>query len=221
MILLIDNYDSFVHNLARYFERLDVETLVVRNDATTVAEVRRISPQAIVLSPGPCTPTEAGCGVEIARELHREFPILGVCLGHQIIAAAFGAKIVRANEPMHGRTSQVTHNDSRLFEDVPKVLQVCRYHSLVVDENTLPEEFLVTARTDDGTIMSIEHVKLPVVGVQFHPEATLTEHGYQILANFLRMAGVNSNENAGQLTESEFRLTDSPEFQSPNRPVTF
>jgi anthranilate synthase/aminodeoxychorismate synthase-like glutamine amidotransferase len=221
MILLIDNYDSFVHNLARYFERLGVQTLVVRNDATTVAEVRRLSPQAIVLSPGPCTPNEAGCGVEIVRELHEEVPILGVCLGHQTIAAAFGANIIRANVPMHGRTSQVTHSESRLFEDVPKEFQVCRYHSLVVDDKTLPSELAVTARTDDGTIMAIEHNKLPIVGVQFHPEATLTEHGYQILSNFLTMAGIKTKENVGQHAEGEFRLRDSQEYQSPTRPVTF
>jgi anthranilate synthase/aminodeoxychorismate synthase-like glutamine amidotransferase len=221
MILLIDNYDSFVHNLARYFERLGVETLVVRNDATTVEEVRGLKPQAIVLSPGPCTPAESGCGIEIVRELHGEVPILGVCLGHQTIAAAFGSKIINANEPMHGRTSRVTHTDSRLFEGVPKKFQVCRYHSLVVDEKTLPDEFAVIARTSDGTIMAIEHTVLPVVGVQFHPEAALTEHGYQMLANFLKMAGIRTNEDAYQLTESEFRLINSPEFQSPNRPVTF
>lgn len=221
MILLIDNYDSFVHNLARYFERLGVETLVVRNDATSVSQIRRLQPRGIVLSPGPCAPAEAGCSVEIVRELHSEFPILGVCLGHQTIAAAFGAKIVRANEPMHGRTSQVTQCGSRLFEGVPKKFQVCRYHSLVVDEKTLPDELAVTARTDDGTIMAIEHCDLSVVGVQFHPEATLTEHGYQILANFLTLAGFDMSEVFSQLTESEFRLSDSPEFQTPNRPVTF
>jgi anthranilate synthase/aminodeoxychorismate synthase-like glutamine amidotransferase len=219
--LLIDNYESFVHNLARYFERLRVETRVVRNDATSVAEVRRLQPQAMVLSPGPCTPSEAGCGVELVRELHRELPILGVCLGHQIIAAAFGAKIVRANEPMHGRTSQVTHGNSRLFAEIPKQFQVCRYHSLIVDESTLPPELAVTARTADGTIMALEHVDLPVVGVQFHPEATLTEHSFRLLANFLAMAEIKTNASADQLAESEFRLTDSLDYQSPTRPVTF
>jgi anthranilate synthase component II len=221
MILLIDNYDSFVHNLARYFERLGVETLTVRNDATSVADVRRIQPQAIILSPGPCTPNEAGCSVELVRELHRELPILGVCLGHQIIAAALGANIVRADEPMHGRTSLVTHTQSRLFSDVPKQFQVCRYHSLVVDEATLPSELTVTARTDDGTIMAIKHDRLPVVGVQFHPEATLTEHGYQILSNFLTLAGIEARGTVAELAQSEFRLTDSLEYQSPTRPVTF
>jgi anthranilate synthase/aminodeoxychorismate synthase-like glutamine amidotransferase len=221
MILLIDNYDSFVHNLARYFERLRVETRVVRNDATSVAEVRRLNPQAIVLSPGPCTPSDAGCGVELVRELHREFAILGVCLGHQIIAAACGASIARAKEPMHGRTSLVTHGNSRLFSGIPKQFQVCRYHSLIVDDSTLPPELAVTARTADGTIMAIEHVELPVVGVQFHPEATLTEHGYQILSNFLTLAGIETDEIAVELAKSEFRLIDSLEYQSPTRPVTF
>jgi anthranilate synthase component 2 len=221
MILLIDNYDSFVHNLARYFERLEVETVVVRNDDTSVVEVRRLHPQAIVFSPGPCTPSEAGCGVELVRELHRELPILGVCLGHQIIAAAFGASIVRANEPMHGRTSLVTHDNSRLFTGIPAEFQVCRYHSLIVDEPTLSSELAVTARTADGTIMAIEHVELPIVGVQFHPEATLTEHGYQILSNFLTVAGIETDEIAVELAKSEFRLTDSLEYQSPTRPVTF
>jgi anthranilate synthase/aminodeoxychorismate synthase-like glutamine amidotransferase len=221
MILLIDNYDSFVHNLARYFERLGVETVVVRNDVTSVAEVRRLQPQAIVLSPGPCTPSEAGCGVELVRELHNELPILGVCLGHQIIAAAFGASIVRANEPMHGRTSQVTHGNSRLFAGIPKQFQVCRYHSLIVDESTMPSELAVTARTADGTIMAVEHVELPVVGVQFHPEATLTEHGYQFLSNFLTLAGIETDKIAVELSKSEFRLSDSLEYQTPTRPVTF
>lgn len=188
MILLIDNYDSFVFNLARYFSRLGQETVVVRNDAIDVAQVRQMKPQAIVLSPGPCTPNEAGCSLEVVRELHREYPLLGVCLGHQTIAQAFGGSVVRASEPMHGRTSPVEHRGVGLFLGLPNPMTVCRYHSLVVDERTLPEELEVTARTSDAVVMAFEHRTLPVVGVQFHPEAILTEGGYLLLANFLRRA---------------------------------
>src|SRR5262245_41801206 len=157
MLLLIDNYDSFVHNLARYFERLGQHTHVVRNDATTVGEVRRLKPYAIVLSPGPCTPADAGCSVDLVRGLGGELPILGVCLGHQAIAAAFGGRIVRAPEPRHGRTSQVEHAAKSLFADLPSPLMACRYHSLVVDEVSLPSQLHVTAHAEDGTIMGLEH----------------------------------------------------------------
>ncbi|RIK84203.1 MAG: aminodeoxychorismate/anthranilate synthase component II [Planctomycetota bacterium] len=194
MLLLLDNYDSFVHNLARHFRRLGQETIVMRNDAVDVAAVRAMRPGAIVISPGPCTPREAGCSVDIVRELGGDVPILGVCLGHQAIAAAFGARIVRAAEPVHGRTSEIRHAGTGLFEQVPSPLAVCRYHSLVVDERTLPGELEVTARTGDGAIMAIAHRTLPVVGVQFHPEAALTEHGYRMLANFLRIAGMEVRE---------------------------
>ncbi|MEX2188151.1 MAG: aminodeoxychorismate/anthranilate synthase component II [Pirellulales bacterium] len=190
MILLLDNYDSFVHNLARHFRRLGQQTVVVRNDAVDWRGVRAMSPDAVVLSPGPCTPVEAGCCVDVVRELSGEIPMLGVCLGHQAIAAAFGAAIVRAREPMHGRTSEIVHNATGLFTGVPSPLTVCRYHSLVVDEATLADELEVTARTADGTVMAIAHRRRPVVGVQFHPEAVLTERGYAMLANFLRMAGL-------------------------------
>ena len=195
MILLVDNYDSFVHNLARHFRRLGHETVVVRNDAIDGRGVRTIAPHAVVLSPGPCTPTEAGCCVEVIRELGGELPILGVCLGHQAIAAAFGAAIVRAAEPMHGRTSMVRHDGKGIFAGVPSPLAVCRYHSLVVDEATLGDDLEVTARTADGVVMAVAHRRRPLVGVQFHPEAVLTEHGYAMLANFLRMAGLAVNES--------------------------
>jgi anthranilate synthase/aminodeoxychorismate synthase-like glutamine amidotransferase len=221
MILLIDNYDSFVHNLARYFQRLGQETHVVRNDMLTVAAIRRLAPQAIVLSPGPCTPAEAGCSVELVREMYREVPILGVCLGHQAIAGAFGARVVSAPEPMHGRTSKVSHHDSRLFARVPSPFTVCRYHSLVVDEASLPAELVVTARTEDDTIMAFEHREFPVMGVQFHPEATLTEHGYQLLVNFLRLAGIETTASVENLAATEFQFVDVVEFQLPSRPVTF
>lgn len=190
MILLIDNYDSFVHNLARYFQRLDQETHVVRNDAIDPAAAERLRPQAVVLSPGPCTPHEAGASLEIVRQLAGRVPILGVCLGHQTIGAAFGASIVRATEPMHGRTSTIRHDQLGLFADLPNPLTVGRYHSLVVDRATLPSELIVTAETDDGTIMALAHRDWPVLGVQFHPESILTDGGYDILANFLRLASI-------------------------------
>jgi anthranilate synthase component 2 len=191
LLLLIDNYDSFVFNLARYFERLGQETVVVRNDAINAPTIRAMRPEAIVLSPGPCTPIEAGCSLEIVRELREEIPILGVCLGHQTIAAALGGQVVRAAEPMHGRTSAVFHGGNGVFADVPSPLLACRYHSLVVEELTLPQCLQVTARTADGVVMALAHRRAPVVGVQFHPESILTEHGYPLLANFLRIAGIS------------------------------
>jgi len=221
MILLIDNYDSFVHNLARYFERMGQETLVVRNDATTTREIERLCPQAIVISPGPCTPAEAGCSVDVIRELGAETPILGVCLGHQAIGAALGAKIVRAHEPRHGRTSQVTHDGSTLFAGLPSSFRVCRYHSLLVDEASLPAELLVTARADDGCIMALEHTRWPVFAVQFHPEAALTEYGYHVLANFLAAAGCPVRADLAGLAASELPAEPSPPAISLNQPVTF
>ncbi len=189
MILLIDNYDSFVYNLARYFARLGQETHVLRNDAVDVAGIRRLQPQAIVLSPGPCTPSEAGCSIEVVRKLSGEIPILGVCLGHQAIGAAFGGQVVRALQPVHGRSSLVVHDARGIFSGLPSPLTVGRYHSLAVAEEGLPGELKVTARTEDGTVMAIEHRRHATVGVQFHPESILTEGGYELLANFLRMAG--------------------------------
>ena len=190
MLLLIDNYDSFVHNLARYFARLGQATRVVRNDAIDVASVRAMRPAAIVLSPGPCTPHEAGCSLELVRALHTETPMLGICLGHQAIAEALGGRIVRAREPMHGRASRIAHNGRGVFHAVPSPLTAGRYHSLVVDEETLPGCLEVAARTEDGAVMAIAHRTQPVVGLQFHPESILTEHGEALLANFLRLAGV-------------------------------
>jgi len=190
MLILIDNYDSFVHNLARYFRRLGQETLVIRNDEATAGEIVGRRPEAIIISPGPCTPAEAGCSIDVVRLASGKIPLLGVCLGHQAVGAAFGAKIARARLPMHGRVSRITHQDNDLFENLPNPLTVGRYHSLVVDEVSLPAELNVTARSDDGTIMALSHRKWPLFGVQFHPESILTEQGYAILANFLRLAGV-------------------------------
>ncbi len=193
----------------------------MRNDAATAADVRRLAPQAIVLSPGPCTPAEAGCSVDVVRQLADRVPILGVCLGHQAIAAALGARIVRAAEPRHGRTSLVEHSPSGLFAGLPTPLVACRYHSLVVDEATLPRELRPTAHADDGELMAFEHETLPVFGVQFHPEATLTEHGYALLANFLRLAGVAISGDPAALAASENRTPPAFEFAEPALPVTF
>jgi anthranilate synthase/aminodeoxychorismate synthase-like glutamine amidotransferase len=221
MLLLIDNYDSFVHNLARYFQRLGQETVVLRNDAASVPEICRMSPAAVVISPGPCTPAEAGCSLEIVKQLLGETPILGVCLGHQAIAAALGGTIVRAREPRHGRTSTIEHSESGLFAGVPSPMTVCRYHSLMVEESSLPASLHVTARSEDGTIMAIEHASAPVFGVQFHPEAVLTEHGYRLLGNFLRFAGLSASVDPQQLAASENRQPVQEKFDSPSRPATF
>jgi len=222
MILLIDNYDSFVHNLARYFERLGQETRVVRNDTLDVAGVRTLGPEAIVLSPGPCTPREAGASLEIVHELHRQIPMLGVCLGHQAIAEALGGGVVRAPAPVHGRASQITHAGVGLFERVPSPLAVGRYHSLVVEPNSLPCELRPTAWTDDGVLMAFEHSRYPVFGVQFHPESILTEFGYELLANFLRLAGLaDSNRIAAGSFHELISTVIAPDQDMPDRPVTF
>lgn len=214
MILLIDNYDSFVYNLARYFQRLGQDTVVFRNDRIDAQDVREMKPEAIVLSPGPCTPNEAGCSLDVVREFHQTVPILGICLGHQTIAAALGGRIVRASEPMHGRTSEVFHDGRGIFVDLPNPLTGCRYHSLVVDESTVPACLEISARTADGTVMAIRHRNLPVVGLQFHPESILTDSGYSLLANFLRLAerGVPDSFPAmgDELKQPDNRATVAP-----------
>jgi anthranilate synthase/aminodeoxychorismate synthase-like glutamine amidotransferase len=221
MILLIDNYDSFVHNLARYFQRLGQETIVVRNDAVTVDSVLRLQPAAIVISPGPCTPAEAGCSIDVVRQLHDKIPMLGVCLGHQAIAAAHGGRIVRASEPRHGRTSNVEHAGTDLFAGLPSPLTVCRYHSLIVEESTLPRDLQVTARAEDGAIMAFRHESLPVFGVQFHPEAALTIQGYHLLANFLQLAGCDTIVDLAEIAASENRSPTIKAYSVPDRPLTF
>jgi len=193
MILLIDNYDSFVFNLARYVTELGVEADVVRNDAVSVADVIDSTPDAIILSPGPCTPAEAGICVDLVREVSGTIPLLGVCLGHQAIAAAFGADIVRAPEPVHGRTSLVSHEATRLFEGLPNPLRVTRYHSLVADENSLPDELTVSSRTDDGLVMAFEHREHSTFGVQFHPESILAQMGHALMRNFLMLAQLEAS----------------------------
>ncbi|MEX2169223.1 MAG: aminodeoxychorismate/anthranilate synthase component II [Pirellulales bacterium] len=214
MILLIDNYDSFVHNLARYFRRLGVETVVRRNDSLSVGEVRAMQPQAVVLSPGPCTPREAGISLSLVRDLHLEVPMLGVCLGHQTIAEALGGHVVRG-EPVHGRSSLVTHDESGLFEGLSNPLRVGRYHSLIVERATLPSRLMPTAHTSDGVMMAFAHRDLPVFGVQFHPESVLTEYGYRLLANFLRLASINISGVLAELEAEDVPASAVPLPLSP------
>ena len=220
MILLIDNYDSFVFNLARYFERLGQHVQVVRNDALDVETLGGRQPQAIVLSPGPCTPVEAGASLELVRHWHQRLPILGICLGHQTIAAALGGRVLRAAEAVHGQASEVHHTGAGIFAGLPSPLHAGRYHSLVVEASSLPPSLPVTARTSDGIVMAIEHQSLPVVGLQFHPESILTESGYTLLANFLRMAGLDAAPRVPAFAEER---PQSPRYQLPagSPPPTF
>ncbi len=185
MILFLDHRDSFVHTLAGYAATLGAETRVVRDDAITMAEILSLAPERIVLSPGPCTPADCPLAVQVVRELEARIPILGVCLGHQVIAHAYGAAVGRAQHPRHGRTSRITHDGNGIYRGVPSPFEATRYHSLAVDEATLPPELVVTARADDGTVMGIRHLHRPVEGVQFHPESILTEHGLTLIRNWL------------------------------------
>jgi anthranilate synthase component II len=220
MILLIDNYDSFVFNLARYFERLGQSTRVVRNDAITAAEVEAIAPAAIVLSPGPCTPNEAGCTLEVVRRLGGNVPMLGICLGHQAIGAALGGSVVRALEPVHGRCSPIFHSSKNVFAGLSNPLIGGRYHSLVVDRTNLPESLEVTAWTADGTIMGLAHRQWPLVGLQFHPESILTDLGYDLLAGFLRRAGIDVNVAIPRIESERVEIVPSSS-PLPTAPVTF
>lgn len=189
MILMIDNYDSFTYNIVQYFYELGQEVLVKRNDEITIEDIKRMDNiDAIVISPGPCTPNEAGISVDVIKEFKGVYPILGICLGHQSIGQAFGGKIVKAKCLMHGKTSKIYHNEKGLFEGIPNPFNAVRYHSLVIDESTLPEDIEITARSDDGEIMAIEHKKYPIWGVQFHPESILTEYGLKLLENFIHLA---------------------------------
>jgi len=185
MLLMIDNYDSFTYNLVQYLGELGADVRVVRNDALSIADVEALAPEKIVISPGPCTPTEAGISVSLIQRFAGEVPILGVCLGHQAIGQAFGGKVVRAQRVMHGKLSPVLHDNAGVFAGLPSPFQATRYHSLAIERATLPAALAVTATADDGEIMGVRHRELPVHGVQFHPEAILTEHGKQLLQNFL------------------------------------
>ena len=185
MILLIDNYDSFTWNLYQYFCELGAEVLVRRNDEITLAEIADLAPAKIVISPGPCTPDEAGISLEVSRRWGGTTPILGVCLGHQAIAQALGAKVVRAAKVMHGKTSAITHEDRGVFRGLNNPLTVTRYHSLIVDPDTLPDSLEITARSGSGEIMGLRHREWDLEGVQFHPESILSEQGHALLNNFL------------------------------------
>jgi anthranilate synthase/aminodeoxychorismate synthase-like glutamine amidotransferase len=187
LILLLDNYDSFTYNLAQYLGELGCTVEVHRNDKISVEHIAQRKPERIVISPGPCTPHEAGVSVELVQKLAGRIPILGVCLGHQAIGAAFGGNIVRAPKLFHGKTSQIEHDGKGIFQDLPNPFVATRYHSLIVERKSLPKELLVTAETDDGIIMGVRHRHYPLEGVQFHPESVLTESGKQLLQNFLAL----------------------------------
>jgi anthranilate synthase component II len=184
-LLMIDNYDSFTYNIVQYFGELGAEVEVFRNDEITVAEIAARAPDVLVVSPGPCSPAEAGISVAAIQHFAGKLPILGVCLGHQAIGAAFGGKIVRAQQLMHGKTSVITTTQQGVFAGLPEQFVVNRYHSLAIEKSSCPDVLAVTARTDDGEIMGVRHKELPIQGVQFHPESILTEHGHAMLKNFL------------------------------------
>ena len=186
MLLMIDNYDSFTYNLVQYFGELGEDVKVIRNDEYDVAAIAAMGADRIVISPGPCSPREAGVSVEVLRQLAGKVPMLGVCLGHQSIGEAFGGKVVRAKTLMHGKTSPIQHTAQGVFAGLPSPFTAIRYHSLAIERASLPDCLEVTAWTDDGEIMGVRHRTLPVEGVQFHPESILTEHGHQMLSNFLQ-----------------------------------
>ena len=188
MLLMIDNYDSFTYNLVQYLQSLGAEVKVVRNDAMTVDEIAKLAPERIVISPGPCSPAEAGIAVATIQHFAGQLPVLGVCLGHQAIGAAFGGDIVRAGQQMHGKTNVITTDQKGVFAGLPQQFTVNRYHSLVIDKTTLPACLTVTATSEDGEIQGVRHTTLAVEGVQFHPESILTEHGHAMLKNFLQAA---------------------------------
>jgi para-aminobenzoate synthetase component II len=185
MILLLDNYDSFTYNLAQYLGQMGQRLEVRRNDQITVEEVEQMAPERIVISPGPCTPKEAGVSVPLIQRFAGKIPILGVCLGHQAIGAAFGGRVIRAAKVMHGKTSEIEHDGKTIYKGLPRKFTATRYHSLIVERRTLPKSLEISAETNDGTIMGLRNRRLRVEGVQFHPESVLTEAGYKLLENFL------------------------------------
>lgn len=187
MLLMIDNYDSFTYNLVHYFGELGEEVVVYRNDRITLDDIRDMSPETIVISPGPCTPKEAGISVAVIEEFSGSVPILGVCLGHQAIGYAYGAEIIRAKNLLHGKTSRIFHDGKGVFDGIPSPFEATRYHSLLIDRDTLADEFLITAWTKEDEIMGIRHRDIILEGIQFHPESVLTKHGKEILKNFINM----------------------------------
>ena len=187
MLLIIDNYDSFTYTLVQYFGELGAEPVVKRNDETSVAEIEALRPQAVVISPGPCTPKEAGISNDVIREIGPRLPVLGVCLGHQCIGHVFGANVVRAGRLMHGKTSPILHDNEGVFAGLPSPFEATRYHSLIIDPPTVPDSLIVNAHTAEGEIMGVRHKEFPIHGVQFHPESILTRHGKDLLQNFLRI----------------------------------
>ena len=221
MIILLDNRDSFVFNIARYIELLGEPTLVLPSHSTSIKQIEQLSPRGIVISPGPCTPREAGCSVEAIRHFENRVPILGVCLGHQVLAAAYGGVICRASEPVHGRTSLIHHDGRGVFKGLPSPLAGCRYHSLVVDP-LLPECLEIAAQLDDGTVMAIRHREWPFHGVQFHPEAILTDFGFDLIANFLFLSGASLSDRRRTIVQ-EGRSDERalPSLEPPEPIVTF
>lgn len=194
MILFIDNYDSFTYNLVQYLGEMHPEMKVFRNDEITIPEIEQINPNYIVISPGPCTPREAGISVEVIKQLGHKYPILGVCLGHQSIGYAFGGDIVRAERIMHGKISEIYHNDTPLFRGIPSPFEATRYHSLLIKRDTCPKVLNIIAETEEGEIMAVSHRELPIWGVQFHPESILTEYGKILLQNFLLLGKKHKKE---------------------------
>ena len=190
MLILIDNYDSFTYNLVHFLGELGAQSVVIRNDKATAEEIIAEKPKAIVLSPGPCTPNEAGVCLDLIAKAGAKIPLLGVCLGHQSIGQCYGGKVIRAPVPMHGKLSKIRHMDKGIFKGVPQNFEVTRYHSLIVERSSLPDCLEITAETDDGLIMGLQHKSHPVHGVQFHPESIASEYGHALLANFLELAGI-------------------------------
>ncbi|MFM7294805.1 MAG: anthranilate synthase component II [Burkholderiales bacterium] len=186
MLLMIDNYDSFTFNLVQYLGELGEDVLVKRNDEITLDEIEKLAPAKIVISPGPCSPSEAGISIAVIEKFAGRIPLLGVCLGHQAIGQAFGGRIVHAKTLMHGKTSQVTHTGQGVFAELPTPFRATRYHSLVIERESCPDCLEITAWTDDAEIMGVRHKSMPIEGVQFHPESIMTEHGHQLLENFLK-----------------------------------
>lgn len=187
-LFMLDNYDSFTYNIVQYFGELGAEVIVARNDEINIEEIEAMDPDLICVSPGPCTPAEAGISIEVIKHFAGKIPILGVCLGHQSIGAAFGGHVIRAKQLMHGKTSTITHHGTDIFTDIPSPYTVTRYHSLAIERDTLPECLEITAETDDGEIMAVAHKELPVFGVQFHPESVLSDYGHELFNNFLKYA---------------------------------